>query len=109
MYIFLFFYYEFEGDEVLEWNGRSLQGKTFEEVSEVIAESKQEPQVELMVTRLINDPTSATTTSSAQIHQQPLAPSRRSSGRMVPQQPGQAGAAVRHPQTPTYKGKKRQK
>ncbi|CAG0894275.1 unnamed protein product [Darwinula stevensoni] len=43
------------GDEVLEWNGRSLQGKTFEEVYDIIAESKQEPQVELMVCRAMSD------------------------------------------------------
>lgn len=41
------------GDEVLEWNGRSLQNKTFEEVYDVIAESKQEHQVELVVSRLL--------------------------------------------------------
>ena len=41
----------FLGDEVVEWNGRSLQGKTFEEVYEIIFESKQEPQVELIVRR----------------------------------------------------------
>ncbi|CAG2116617.1 unnamed protein product, partial [Medioppia subpectinata] len=40
------------GDEVVEWNGRSLQGKTYEEVYDIIAESKQEPQVELIVSRL---------------------------------------------------------
>lgn len=41
------------GDEVLEWNGRSLQGKTYEEVYDIIAESKQEAQVELIVSRYI--------------------------------------------------------
>ncbi|KAI1289186.1 Rab-3-interacting molecule unc-10 [Halotydeus destructor] len=40
-----------QGDEVLEWNGRSLQGKTYEEVYDIISESKQEPQVELIVSR----------------------------------------------------------
>lgn len=39
------------GDEVVEWNGRSLQGATFEEVCDIILESKQEPQVELIVHR----------------------------------------------------------
>jgi len=38
-------------DEVIEWNGRSLQGATLDEVYEVILESKQEPQVELIVQR----------------------------------------------------------
>ena len=41
------------GDEVLEWNGRSLQEKTFEEVYDIIFESKQEAQVELIVQRPI--------------------------------------------------------
>ena len=41
------------GDEVLEWNGRCLRDKTYEEVYDIIAESKQEPQVELMVSRPI--------------------------------------------------------
>lgn len=41
------------GDEVLEWNGRSLRHKTYEEVYDIIAESKQEPQVELIVSRPI--------------------------------------------------------
>ncbi|XP_038665945.1 regulating synaptic membrane exocytosis protein 2 isoform X28 [Scyliorhinus canicula] len=43
------------GDEVLEWNGRSLQGATFEEVYNIIFESKPEPQVELLVSRPIGD------------------------------------------------------
>ncbi|XP_067837586.1 regulating synaptic membrane exocytosis protein 2 isoform X1 [Heptranchias perlo] len=43
------------GDEVLEWNGRSLQGATFEEVYNIILESKPEPQVELLVSRPIGD------------------------------------------------------
>ncbi|XP_039295494.1 regulating synaptic membrane exocytosis protein 2 isoform X2 [Nilaparvata lugens] len=41
------------GDEVIEWNGRSLQGKSYQEVCDIIAESKQEPQVELIVSRPI--------------------------------------------------------
>ena len=49
LYLILIDY--FLGDEVLEWNGRSLQGKTYEEVYDIIAESKQEPQVELIVSR----------------------------------------------------------
>ncbi|XP_036732285.2 regulating synaptic membrane exocytosis protein 2 isoform X22 [Manis pentadactyla] len=43
------------GDEVLEWNGRLLQGATFEEVYNIIFESKPEPQVELVVSRPIGD------------------------------------------------------
>ncbi|XP_075817243.1 regulating synaptic membrane exocytosis protein 2 isoform X38 [Microtus pennsylvanicus] len=43
------------GDEVLEWNGRLLQGATFEDVYNIILESKPEPQVELVVSRPIGD------------------------------------------------------
>lgn len=39
------------GDEVIEWNGRCLQGKSFQEVYDIIAASRQEPQVELVVSR----------------------------------------------------------
>ncbi|KAF5904260.1 regulating synaptic membrane exocytosis protein 2 isoform X15, partial [Clarias magur] len=41
------------GDQVLEWNGRNLQGATFKEVYNIILESKPEPQVELVVSRPI--------------------------------------------------------
>lgn len=40
------------GDEILEWNSRSLQGLTFEEVYDIIAESRHEPQIELIVCRV---------------------------------------------------------
>ncbi|XP_061598055.1 regulating synaptic membrane exocytosis protein 2-like isoform X14 [Cololabis saira] len=43
------------GDQVLEWNGRVLQGATFNEVYNIIMESKPEPQVELVVCRPIGD------------------------------------------------------
>ncbi|XP_077070871.1 regulating synaptic membrane exocytosis protein 2 isoform X10 [Siphateles boraxobius] len=43
------------GDQVLEWNGRLLQGATFKEVYNIILESKPEPQVELVVSRPIGD------------------------------------------------------
>ncbi|XP_077052739.1 regulating synaptic membrane exocytosis protein 2 isoform X45 [Siphateles boraxobius] len=43
------------GDQVLEWNGRVLQGATFKEVYNIILESKPEPQVELVVSRPIGD------------------------------------------------------
>uniref|UniRef100_A0A3Q1GVZ3 Regulating synaptic membrane exocytosis 2 n=1 Tax=Acanthochromis polyacanthus TaxID=80966 RepID=A0A3Q1GVZ3_9TELE len=39
------------GDQVLEWNGKLLQGATFKEVYNIILESKPEPQVELVVSR----------------------------------------------------------
>ncbi|KAM9737361.1 regulating synaptic membrane exocytosis protein 2 isoform 23-T23 [Menidia menidia] len=43
------------GDQVLEWNRRVLQGATFNEVYNIIMESKLEPQVELVVCRPIGD------------------------------------------------------
>ncbi|XP_068999533.1 regulating synaptic membrane exocytosis protein 2 isoform X4 [Embiotoca jacksoni] len=43
------------GDQVLEWNGKLLQGATFKEVYNIILESKPEPQVELVVSRPIRD------------------------------------------------------
>ncbi|XP_035704793.1 rab-3-interacting molecule unc-10-like isoform X2 [Folsomia candida] len=41
------------GDEIVEWNGRGLIEKTFDEVHEVIADSKLDPQVEIVVSRHI--------------------------------------------------------
>ncbi|XP_076864474.1 regulating synaptic membrane exocytosis protein 2 isoform X2 [Brachyhypopomus gauderio] len=43
------------GDQVLEWNGRVLEGATFKEVYNIILESKLEPQVELLVSRPYGD------------------------------------------------------
>ena len=45
------------GDELLEWNGHSLVGKTYDEVHDVIADSRHEPQVELRVSRASLTPT----------------------------------------------------
>ncbi|XP_018373949.1 PREDICTED: regulating synaptic membrane exocytosis protein 2 isoform X2 [Trachymyrmex cornetzi] len=42
------------GDEVIAWNGRSLQGKSFREVYDIIAESRLEPQIELIVERKLS-------------------------------------------------------
>lgn len=41
------------GDEVIEWNGRSLHGCSIQNVCDIIAETKQEPQVELIVSRVV--------------------------------------------------------
>ena len=46
-------FFSFTDDEVIEWNGRNLCGLTFDEVYDIIYESKQEPQVELIVHRPI--------------------------------------------------------
>eukprot|EP00095_Tigriopus_kingsejongensis_P008993 snap_masked-scaffold783_size97670-processed-gene-0.16 protein:Tk08993 transcript:snap_masked-scaffold783_size97670-processed-gene-0.16-mRNA-1 annotation:"GL12021" len=43
------------GDEILEWNGRSLTNKTYDEVHDVIAESRHDPQVELRVCRYLGN------------------------------------------------------
>uniref|UniRef100_A0A8C2B6U5 Regulating synaptic membrane exocytosis 1a n=1 Tax=Cyprinus carpio TaxID=7962 RepID=A0A8C2B6U5_CYPCA len=43
------------GDEVLQWNGRSLPGLTKKEVYNIILNSQTEPQVELVVSRPIGD------------------------------------------------------
>ncbi|XP_022645205.1 regulating synaptic membrane exocytosis protein 1-like isoform X2 [Varroa destructor] len=43
------------GDQVLEWNGRSLKNKTYEEVFEIILASSQDLQVELIVSRPLVD------------------------------------------------------
>ncbi|XP_050925678.1 regulating synaptic membrane exocytosis protein 2 isoform X11 [Lates calcarifer] len=55
------------GDQVLEWNGRVLQGATFNEVYNIILESKPEPQVELVVSRPIGDVSRAADSSHIQL------------------------------------------
>nr|XP_012225588.1 PREDICTED: regulating synaptic membrane exocytosis protein 2 isoform X2 [Linepithema humile] len=45
------------GDEVIAWNGRSLQGKSFREVCDIIGESRMEPQIELVVERKLSSTT----------------------------------------------------
>ncbi|CAK9816967.1 Regulating synaptic membrane exocytosis protein 2 [Anthophora plagiata] len=45
------------GDEVISWNGRILQGKSSREVSALIAKSRQDHQVELVVSRNISSMT----------------------------------------------------
>ncbi|XP_053600933.1 regulating synaptic membrane exocytosis protein 2 isoform X9 [Plodia interpunctella] len=42
------------GDEVLQWNGVALQGRSAEEVAVVVADSKHDSHVELVVTRPIS-------------------------------------------------------
>ncbi|XP_017162883.1 regulating synaptic membrane exocytosis protein 2-like isoform X2 [Poecilia reticulata] len=55
------------GDQVLEWNGRVLQGATFNEVYDIIMESKPEPQVELVVCRPVRDVSRAADASSVHL------------------------------------------
>ncbi|KAG9338251.1 hypothetical protein JZ751_026056 [Albula glossodonta] len=60
------------GDQVLEWNGRLLQGATFKEVYNIILESKPEPQVELVVSRPIGCPTNYYHTCSSSFESQKM-------------------------------------
>ena len=39
------------GDQVLEWNGISLHTRTYEDVRDIIAASRQESSIELVVSR----------------------------------------------------------
>ncbi|XP_058448577.1 regulating synaptic membrane exocytosis protein 2 isoform X2 [Malaya genurostris] len=41
------------GDEVVQWNGNSLRGKSALDVYEIVSDSRLEPSVELLVTRAI--------------------------------------------------------
>lgn len=64
------------GDEVIKWNGRSLQGKSFREVYDIIAESRQEPQVELVVSRNLSSTTGPVTMPAGLTPTAPM-PSRK--------------------------------
>ncbi|TNN11087.1 Regulating synaptic membrane exocytosis protein, partial [Schistosoma japonicum] len=44
------------GDEILEWNGQLLRGLSADEVSEIIYQSKNELQMELLAQRELNEP-----------------------------------------------------
>uniref|UniRef100_A0A336LKE1 CSON009705 protein n=1 Tax=Culicoides sonorensis TaxID=179676 RepID=A0A336LKE1_CULSO len=39
------------GDEVIEWNGRSLHNRSAQEVYDIVSDSRSDPQVELIVSR----------------------------------------------------------
>ena len=39
------------GDEVLEWNGVSLAGRSYEDVRDIVAASRHVPSIELVVSR----------------------------------------------------------
>ena len=43
----------FSGDEILEWNGHSLVNRSYEDVQNVISESRHDTQVELHVSRVV--------------------------------------------------------
>ncbi|XP_037329922.2 regulating synaptic membrane exocytosis protein 2-like isoform X2 [Pungitius pungitius] len=69
------------GDQVLQWNGRLLQGATFNEVYNIILDSKLEPLVELVVSRPIGgvetqlDSTSSSFDSPKVGRSSPMSPS----------------------------------
>ncbi|XP_014476983.1 PREDICTED: regulating synaptic membrane exocytosis protein 2 isoform X2 [Dinoponera quadriceps] len=86
------------GDEVIKWNGRSLQGKSFDVVSEIIRESRMEPQVELVVSRNL----SSTTTGAMPAGPGPSTP--MASRRIVAQsQWRQKHETISGPQQPHHK------
>ena len=53
---------------MIEWNGRSLQGKSAQEVYDVIEESRHESQIELIVSRPLSVNRKAAQTSWRQSH-----------------------------------------
>ncbi|XP_018306487.1 regulating synaptic membrane exocytosis protein 2 isoform X2 [Mycetomoellerius zeteki] len=88
------------GDEVIAWNGRSLQGKSFREVYDIIAESRLEPQIELIVERKLS------TMGMAPAGPGPSTP--MSSRRIVAQsQWRQKHETISGPPTPHHKGLKK--
>lgn len=56
---------------MIEWNSHSLQGKSFQEVADIITESREEPQVELIVARnlsgLVETPMTALSMNSREL------------------------------------------
>ncbi|KAF3706913.1 Regulating synaptic membrane exocytosis protein 2 Rab-3-interacting molecule 2 [Channa argus] len=96
------------GDQVLEWNGRVLQGATFNEVYNIIMESKPEPQVELVVSRPIrgvsraaDGPHMQLDSSSGSFDSQKMGPSISVTSPMSPTVlSGQVSTVNRHPLVP---------
>lgn len=50
---------------MIEWNGRPLHGRSCQDVADIVFESKQEPQVELIVSRVISTQTPSLSSLSA--------------------------------------------
>ncbi|XP_013877896.1 regulating synaptic membrane exocytosis protein 2 [Austrofundulus limnaeus] len=96
------------GDQVLEWNGRVLQGATFNEVYNIIMESKPEPQVELVVCRPIRDVSRAADgsnvhldSSSSSFDSQKVGPAISVTSPLSPSVlTGQVSTTNRHPLVP---------
>lgn len=81
---------------MIKWNGRSFQGKTFQEVYDIIAESRPDPQVELLVSRNLSSTTGPVT--------MPAGPTSMASRRIT----AQTQWRQKHPETipgqPHHKG-----
>lgn len=52
---------------MIEWNGQPLKGKSFQEVYEIIAESKMDPQVQMVISRSAHSVTSLPSPHSGMI------------------------------------------
>ncbi|XP_011691488.1 PREDICTED: regulating synaptic membrane exocytosis protein 2 [Wasmannia auropunctata] len=90
------------GDEVIAWNGMSLQGKNYQGVYDTIAKSRLEPQIELVVERKL----SSTTTGMAPAGPGPSTP--MASRRIAAQsQWRQKHETISGPPTPHHKGLKK--
>ncbi|XP_033176324.1 regulating synaptic membrane exocytosis protein 2 isoform X13 [Bombus impatiens] len=92
------------GDEVIKWNGRSLQGKSFREVYDIIAESRQEPQVELVVSRNLSSTTGPVTMPAGLTPTAPM-PSRKIAAQIQWRQ--KHPETISGPQQPHHKGLKK--
>lgn len=89
------------GDEVIKWNGRSLQGKSFREVCDIIIESRQEPQVELIVSRNLSSTSGPVTMPAGPTPTMPMA-SRRMAAQTQWRQ--KHPESISGPQQPHHKG-----
>lgn len=56
------------GDEVIEWNGQVMCNRSGQEVHDIIADSKNDMQVELIVSRVIADSRRTAQMSWRQLH-----------------------------------------
>ncbi|XP_076639430.1 rab3 interacting molecule isoform X8 [Colletes latitarsis] len=92
------------GDEVIKWNRRSLQNKSFLEVCEIIAESRQEPQVELVVSRNLSATTAPATMPAGPTPSTPMAPRRIAAQTQWRQKHPET---IPGPQQPHHKGLKK--
>ncbi|XP_043519437.1 uncharacterized protein LOC122533614 isoform X2 [Frieseomelitta varia] len=92
------------GDEVIKWNGRSLQGKSFREVYDIIAESRQEPQVELVVSRNLSSTSGPATMPAGPTAAAPMPP-RKIAAQIQWRQ--KHPETISGPQQPHHKGLKK--